>query len=395
MFLLILRNLRHRRLRAWLTILGVVIGTTLILSLNLLGDGMRRAVARQMQSFGSDLIFVFPGKEDNPFIGMLAGAKLRDRDIRAVRGIEGVRLVTPMQTGTVRIGYRGEEKFVIIHGSPWEETRAIFEESRGYGLAEGEWPARDDLPQVILGSDLAAERFSSPIGAGDTVTVRGRDYEVAGVFKPTGDPTDDSMAYFSFERLLRITGEASGANSMILKTEAGRDPAEIEAAIKARLAGERGATDFVVLTPDKAYRIVGDILGVIQLVLGGIAAVALVVGGVGIMNAMFTSVLERTREIGLLKALGATDRRVLTLFLVEAGAIGAVGGGVGVGVSSAIAYAAEYAAKRQGFMFLDIAVEPSLVLGVLSFTFVLGVFFGAVPAWQAARLKPTEALRYE
>lgn len=395
MFLLIARNFRHRRLRSWLTILGIVIATTLILELNFLGDGMRRAVEVQMRNFGGDILLIFPGKEDNPFAGMAGQAEIRDRDVRAIGEVDGVRFVVPMQTSTVRMDSRGDERAVLLHGSPWRETRKVFEESRGFGLAEGAWPESDEAAEVILGSELAAARFDRPVRTGDILNIGGRRFTVAGVFKRTGDSNDDSMAYVSLERWRRITGDTTGVRGVIAKLGSGADASAVAQDVKERLLEEKGVEDFVVLTPEKALRIIGDVLGVIRLVLGGIAAISLLVGGVGIMNTMFTSVLERTREIGVLKALGATDRRVLSLFLVESGMLGAVGGLLGVALSAGIAKAAEAAARSRGFVFLDVAIDPTMVAAALAVTFILGMAFGAFPAWQAARLKPTDALRYE
>lgn len=390
----LLATLRFRRKRLALTVFGVVIGTTLIMSLLLVGDGLERAVAGQLRSFGSDLIVIFPGKEQNPFAGLAAGLRLRDKDVDAVRGVEGVRFVAAMSTEAMKVEVEGEEKDVLVHGSEWEPTRNIFEESKGYGLAEGVWPAEDRAALAVLGSALAADRFAAPIGVGDELVMRGRTFTVAGILKPTGSSEDDGVLYVSTERFRSLTGEA-GANSMLAKLEVGSDPETVAERIRQTLERQKGIEDFVVLTPDNALRVVGSVLGVVRFILGSIAAVALVVGGVNIMNTMFTAVLERTREIGVLKSLGATDRTVLGLFLTEAGALGALGGGAGALLAYGIGEAVEAAAEAKGFPLLQVAIDPFVLFGVLAFTFALGAFFGAVPARQAARLRPTDALRYE
>lgn len=395
MIRLIAANLRHRRRRMALTVLGIVIGTTLIMTLLFLSQGLRRAVASQLQSFGGDLIFVFPGKEDNPFVGLVGRLELRDKDVNAIRGVSGVRAVLPMQSKTVTVGFDGEEKTALLHGSPWEETRVLFEESRGFGLTAGTWPARDDLPLAVLGSEIAATRFHRPFAVGDVFTLKGRRFEVAGILKSTGFSDDDSFIYVSLERYRRATGDVAGVRGVIVKTEPGLDPEAVAGDIKERLLRQKGIEDFVVLTSDKAMNIVGDVLGVMQAVLGGIAAVALLVGGVGIMNTMFTAVLERTREIGVLMAVGATRRKILAIFLAEAGMLGAVGGAAGAGLASLLAKIAEAVARAKNFPFLTVDLDPLVIAGVLAFTFAVGTLFGAVPAWQASRLRPTEALRYE
>jgi putative ABC transport system permease protein len=390
----LLANIRFRRRRMALTILGIVVGTTLIMSLLLVSDGLERAVTGQLRSFGSDLIVVFPGKEENPFIGLAGNLRLRDKDVDAVARVEGVRFAVAMNSRSMQVESEGEEKAVLVHGSAWEPTRHIFEESKGLGLAEGAWPDDDRTASAVLGSDLAARRFDWPIAVGDELVIRGRTFAVAGILKPTGSSEDDGLLYVSMQRFRALTGE-TGANSILAKIEVGADAEEVAERIRRALERQKGIEDFVVLTPANALRIVVGVLGVVRFILGSIAAVALVVGGVNIMNTMFTAVLERTREIGVLKALGGTDRAVLVLFLAEAGAFGAIGGSLGAALAYGIGELVEAAAEAKGYPFLQVSLDPLVLFGVLALTFVLGAFFGAVPAWQAARLKPTDALRYE
>ncbi|MBI4457711.1 ABC transporter permease [Candidatus Uhrbacteria bacterium] len=393
---LVFRNFQYRRRRTALTVLGISLGSTLIVSFLLLGQGLETAVAERMRSFGSDLIFVFPGKENNPFAGMFGGSELRDKDVDALKSVEGIRIVLPMQTRTLKAALDGEEKAILIHGSPWMETEILYRESQGFGIAEGYWPTREDAKEVVAGSTAAAWRFRRPLTVSDELVIRGRRYRVAGIFKPTGDAANDAMIYFSQREFRRLTGDTTGVRAIILKVGTGYDLNAVADSAKATLSRQRGIGDFAILTPDKALRLVGNVLDTVRIVLGGLAAVALLVGGVGVMNTMFTAVLERTREIGIMKALGAAESKILTMFLLEAGLYGATGGVIGSLASLAIAKVAEAASGATGGLaLLSVEIDPLVILGSLSFTFVLGALFGVVPAWQAARLLPTEALRYE
>lgn len=395
MFLLILRNLRYRRLRSYLTVLGVVIGAALILSLFFLGEGMKRAIAGQLQQFGSDLIYIFPGKEDNPLVGMFSGQTLRDKDVEIVNEVPGVAAAMAMNTATIKASFQGEEKSILLHGSPWRETNLLFTSSQGLRFAAGGWPTKDHLPEIVLGHHAAQGRFQSSIQLGDTMIVRGRRFEVKGVLQEVGDPASDAMVYMSLDRFRVVTGRRTGVNSAAVKVGLGYAPEEVAAEIKASLRRQKGIDNFVVLTAEKASNVIGGILSIVQIVVSAIAAVALLVGGVGILNSMYTAVLERTREVGVMKALGATARKILSLFLLESAVLGAVGGVLGVLLGGGAAQVAAFIMQRSGLVLMEVEFKPMIIIFVLAFASCLGALFGAWPAWRAARLKPTEALRYE
>ncbi len=394
---IILRSFLFRKRRTFLTVLGIVIGSTLILTLVLLGDGMERALASQLQAFGGDLVFVMPGKADDPLSGFLRGTSgdLKDEDLRRIRETRGVELAMGMQIKNFRVEYAGETEVMNFSASPWEETRAIFEVSQGFQIESGAWPTRDEQDLLVLGKLAASDRFSRPIQVGEELVVSGKRFTVAGVLKSLGNPDDDARAYISIDRFRAITGERGTVMMAVAQVESGLDVKRVAEDLQYELERRRGSGDFTVFTSDSALEIVGGVLGVVKLVLGAFAAVALIVGGVGIMNTMFTSVLERTREVGIMKALGATDRSILYLFLSEAGLLGAIGGALGILISYGFAKVIEFAAASRDLAILQIDFDPVVVLGTLFFTFVIGSVFGAIPAVRASRLHPTEALRYE
>ena len=184
-------------------------------------------------------------------------------------------------------------------------------------------------------------------------------------------------------------------NAMVVKVKPGFTQDQVVADLEQKLERRLGEGNFDIFTPDQILRQLNTILGIVQAVLGGIAAIALLVGGIGIMNSMFTAVLERTREIGVMKAVGARNSDVLHIFLVESGLIGSMGGLVGIIVGFAIAKAVEYGARLAGFSLLSVRLDITLVIVALLFSFLIGMLSGALPAYRAARLKPVDALRYE
>lgn len=392
---IILRSFLFRKKRTFLTVLGITIGTTLILTLVLLGDGLEKALTSQLQAFGGDLIYVMPGKEDNPLAGLLSGGEIREREFRILKSVDGVQIALPMDVKNFRVEYQGEEKVLSLHGSPIVDTEKIFGASQGFSIREGAWPKSENANQFVLGSLVAKERFSNPIRLGDELVIKGKRFRVSGILNPIGNADDDSRIYMSLDRFRSLTGKRAGVGFATIQVEAGRNPKEVADNIREALDRQRGVGDLVVFSSENASRIIRDVLGVVQLILAVFAAVALVVGGVGIMNTMFTSVLERTREIGVMKALGSTNRNILTLFLMEAGFLGLVGGSFGIALSYAFALLIEFAAMRKDLSVLQIDFDPVAVLTTLLFTFVLGMIFGVIPAWRGSRFAPTEALRYE
>lgn len=392
---IILRTFLFRMKRTLLTVLGITIGTTLILTLILLGEGMENALKSQLAAFGSDLIYVAPGGSDNPLGAAFSGAEIGVKELQIVQDTDGVQIAMGMTVKDFKVEFEGEEKVVNASGSPWEETRTLFEGFQGFEIADGDWPKRDTTNEVVLGKLVANERFSNPVRAGDQLIIKNRKFTVSGVLHSVGNPDDDGRMYMSLDRHRLLTGERDNFFIVMVKAEPGRDIKILSDDIEYNLERRRGVTEVSVFTSDNIIDVIGDVLGIVQLVLAAFAAVALIVGGVGIMNTMFTSVLERTREIGVMKAIGATRGNILTLFILESGLLGMVGGLIGVGISYVFAKLIEFGAASQDLDILKVDFDPVIVLEALLFTFVVGVIFGLIPAWRGSKLKPTEALRYE
>lgn len=391
-FKLSFKNLKHRKLRSWLTVLGVIIGVILIVTMIFLGEGMKNAVLSQMRMFGTDLIFVFPGDEANPFLGLIGGEEFKNKDIAIVEKVNGVDFVLPFATKAVKTEFMGEEKLIILAGSPWIETREIFEKSQGFVIEKGEWPARDEASEAVLGS-LVSSRFKNKVEVGDIIILKGKKIKVAGIFAPTGDQGNDSMIYLSLEKFREVTGKKEGVREMIVKIKSGYESDTVASDIRYELGKERKTKEFAVLTMKKTLSLVSDILGIIELILGSIAGVALLVGGVGIMNTMYTAIFERTRQIGVMKAIGAKNFQIELLFLIESGIIGLVGGLIGLSFGLGVAKISEFVAASYGFKFLKIEFSLSTIILILALTFLFGSFAGFLPARRAARLNPSEALR--
>lgn len=389
------RGILHRKLRATLTSIGIVIAVAVVVALVLLGNGLREAVSAQLRQFGTDLIFVFPGDVSNPFSALVGRNEFRGKDVDAMRNVAGVAMVMPTVEGRlVKAEFRGEKKAVSLHAQPWELIQSIFEESQGFRMREGRWPEKEGAHEVVLGASFAANAFKEPVRVNDELVIRGRRLLVAGILEDLGEQNHDNTVFVSLELLRILTGQRDGYTVVIVKAEAGQALDALAERIGDALRRQKGLPDFSVLTAEKAASIAGSVIGIIELVLFLIAAVAVFVGGIGVMNTMYTSVLERTRDIGIMKAVGAKHRQVLLVFLIEAGVIGLAGGAVGTALGAAVAEYVAFLGRGGGFRFLTISIDLKTVFAIIAVSVSVGVVAGTLPALQAARLRPADALKY-
>lgn len=388
-----IKSIRYKKIRSWLTILGVVVGIILITSLVSLGEGLKTAVLSQLRMLGGDIIYVLPGEETNPLLGLAGGYELSKDDVGVVENVEGVEMVVPMFYKTMLMEYKGEKKLVAMCGHPQKETLELLEEFQGWSLYKGDWPETDE--DLAVGYSVGVKAFKEEMEIGQKVKVGERELKVTGIVNKFGEQTVDTMVNVELETLRQITGEKEAVHFMMVQTKSGEDIDQVATGIKTKLKKQRGAEDFTVMTSAKAAGIVGNVIGTIEWVVVGIAVVALIVGGIGIMTAMYTSVHERTKEIGIMKAIGAKNRSILFIFLFEAGFIGLVGGVIGLIFGFGLAKMVELVAHQKGFVMLEASVTLELVILGLLFSFVIGCVSGVLPARQAAKLKPVDALRYE
>lgn len=396
-FQIIFRGLRYRQLRSWLTVLGIVIGIMLVMIIFALGNGIQHAVRTTLQMFGPDLIVVYPGKENNPLLGLIGGAKFRQSDLLSLARIPGVKFVLPFDTGIVTAEYKGEKQSVMLHAQNWSHYVEVMEESQGHKIEQGSYPESDTAKEVVLGYSAARTLFRQPVRIGDDIIIKSKKLRVAGSVTSMGEQNHDSVIYISKDVYDELTGNANIANSAIIKILPGYDGKLIAQEIRYELSKQSVVEDFSVLTPDRANDLVASVLNIIELSFMIIALVSLVVGGVGVMNTMYTSVLERTKQIGVMKAIGASAEAILVLFLIESGIIGMIGGFLGIGFGLLAADGIGRLASTLGVpgLFAWSAIDVSGVFALLIFTFIIGLVAGFLPARTASRLEPAEALRYE
>ena len=399
-FLLAFTNLRRRKLRSWLTMIGIFIGISAVVALISLGQGLEDAINEQFESLGSDVIFVEErGLQGPPGSGTSQFTKLTINDIDAINKVNGVKTSAGILVKTGKIESKDETQFTFVWGIPLEKEEKeivnFFDIEEGRDLKEG------DRRKAIVGVRFPeAKVFSKSVNVGDRINIEGISFDIVGRFEQVGNPFDDSAVMIPQEQMREIYNLVDEVSMIHIKVE---DKEQIEL-IKERVEKDlrrfrrekEGKETFQIRTSEQYLQSFSNVLDIVQAVLVGIAAISLLVGGIGIMNTMYTSVVERTKEIGIMKAIGARNEDILYIFLFEAGLLGLVGGLIGVIIGFGLSKGAEYIATISlGTNLLQASVDIWLVLGALLFSFVVGIASGVLPAYQASKLKPVDALRYE
>ena len=395
--LLTFKGIRYRPLRSWLTVIGIIIGIMLVVIILSLSGGLRNIINQQLQMFGSDLLIIMPGKETDIIVGMMGGQKFNYTDVMDLERLPGVRIVAPFDIGALNAEYKGEKKAVFVHSSRWDRIRTIFEESRGAQMVNGAWPTDEEANDVVLGYLAANSLFKNKIRVGDEIILQSKRLRVAGILEKMGEQNDDNSFYMSWDMFHMVAGTKPGVLTVFVKAAPGYDINLVARQIRFELEKQKEVEDFTILTPVKTTAIVGNIIGAVELVLVIIALVSLIVGAVGIMNTMYTSVLERTKQIGIMKAVGASRDAIMSLFLIESGIIGLVGGFLGIVLGLAASWAIGIAGASYGAagLFSFASVDYFELFVILIITFITGVLSGLLPARAASKMEPAEALRYE
>lgn len=404
-----LRMILSHKVRTFLALLGVVIGVLSIIVITSFGDGVRGFVLGQIASFGSDFIQVetqVPGAGQSPSgqaMAKLTITTLTLKDAAAVRRLPNIIEVYAGNIGQERASYRGTHKRILLFGAsataPIVDPNLKLEAGRFYSEDEDDGLA----PVVILGADIKDALFGKEGNAvGETIRIQGQGYRVLGVLARRG-----SVAFFNFDEMTYVPiqtlqKKVLGVNHIAFFTVKMSDvtrETETMALIRDTLRRRHDITnldreDFIVTSAREAQEMVSSILGAMSLLLMFLTSISLVVGGVGIMNVMYVSVAERTSEIGLRKAVGASSKSVLWQFLFEALIITILGGLIGVVLGVVVTFGLTFVFGQLGYGLELVFTARSFFLGV-GFASLVGIVFGLAPAYRASRLSPMEALRKE
>lgn len=405
-----IRSLLANKLRSSLTMLGIIIGVGAVITLMSVGRGAQAAITSAFEQLGTNMLSVMAR---SPEVGGIAGLSpafvtptLTLDDAKALEGVPSVVAIAPVNENFVEVTAGGESKVAIIHGASPE-----YQEVYNYSLAAGQFFSdrnvayRDNV--VVLGSEVASDLFSSNDPLGQAVKIKGKRFTVVGVFEPKGgaimgvsldNVVVTPITTFQTKLFTNRTARGEDAVQSISLTVASAEAidevrGEIETILRKRhrlSADEKD--DFVVVSMEQMLGMFQQVTGIFTIVLGAIASVSLLVGGIGIMNIMLVSVTERTREIGIRKAVGAKRRDILIQFLLEAAMLSLLGGGIGMVGGGMLSFL--ISRVEIGGITIHSTVSPDIVILAVSVSVFIGVASGIYPAMRAARLNPIDALRY-
>lgn len=394
-----IKNLLTRRTRSSLTILSILIGIMAIFTLVSFGMGIQNYVDVLAVEAGADKLYIqakgigIPGTDENFFV--------TTDDIDFVRKIKGVAIAEGMYFKVGEIKHKKQIKYNFVIGYNTEEEDFVFE-SFGIGIYKGRFLKDGDTNKVLLGYNYYFDDkiFEKSIELGEKVEINGIPFEVVGFVEEVGNPGDDANIYLTFDAVESLYPAVKDKFGMaMLQAEKGVDPEKLAEKVEEKLRKykdqEEGKEDFFVQSFADIIETFGAIITILNGVLVLIAFVSLIVASVNITNTMYTAVLERTKEIGIMKSIGARNSDILFIFVFESGLLGMIGGIIGVILGYLIASTGGKIAAASGYSSLYPIFPISLILGCILFASLIGALAGLLPAIRASKLNPVDALRYE
>lgn len=414
-----LNSLTHRKLRSWLTVLGIVVGVAAVVALVSIGEGLQQSVQNQLNRFGANLItvtlgferagggFTFGGGRERTTLS----SNLTENDIRTIRSTPGVLYVDGIISGRASASFEGETASLSIQGvdtSVWKFMVTT-------NLESGRYLSSGDTYVAVVGNSVAHGLYKHDLLLNSIITIGGHSFRVVGILQSgTGGGVGGgggSVVYISKDDARRVITNldltSNQYSSISIQTTQSADVQTVVNQLTNNLMLTRHVTnntqDFTVTSALSLQQSIGSVSQTITYFLAGIAGISLLVGGIGIANTMFMSVIERTRQIGVLKSLGTTNNEVMKLFLTESGLLGLIGGVIGVAVGVILSGLISalgggglfFLGARGGGQGMQTVIKPEILLLAIGFSVFIGAISGLFPSRRAAKLQPVEALRYE
>ncbi len=395
----VIHNVWNRKLRSLLTVISVVIGIAAITTLVSFGYGISSYVDTIAQQMGNDKLIVQPrGFGFGP--ALESNVRLNDDDRDAIESVHGVAEAAGVYYMSAAVDVGKKEKFSAAWGMDFADHAALMDEVYNLKIVAGSSLRGKEKNKVVLGYNylLKDKVFPQPVSVRNKVVVNNVSFEVAGFYQEVGNPEDDRNVYMTKAAAEDVFGLKS-YQFIVVRAAPDVVPEKLADTIREELLDtrhqKRGSEDFFVQTFEQVIATFTSVLSIVTTVVVLIAFISLIVASVNIMNTMYTAILERTKEIGVFKAVGAPNRVVVLVFVAEAALLSLLGGIIGTLIGFIVASFAGRVVSAAGYAVFSPLFTWQLAVGTLVFSLLIGVVAGVVPAYQASKLKPVDALRYE
>jgi putative ABC transport system permease protein len=399
-FSLVYRNIRERKTRTILTLLGITVGIGAVIALISIGFGMQESITEQLVEM-ADVVMVTPGSVEFGSFGTFGS--FTDRDLDAVKRIGGVKDAVAMKSAIEDVEYRGETFRLTVTGINPQDITAVFGETiqREEGgeaemMAAGRDLRENDHQACEIGYNIAYDYFEDDIGVNDRLSINGSKFRVVGVLeKQGGFRSDVDSAIYITTRDSETILDNEDISEIFVRVRNIEEAEKIADEIEERIDDNHKLDDFTsAMTMGSAIEQLESVFGILQVVLIALSSISLIVAAMGIMNTMLMSVMERTHEIGVMKAIGAKNRNILTLFLLEAGVVSAIGGVCGCMLGIIAARTISFGIQTAFDVEIVAIVKPEILLAGIAVAILVGILSGLYPARKAAKMSPVEAVRY-
>jgi putative ABC transport system permease protein len=395
LFKLTIKNIFRRKLRSILTILSVIIGIASVIALVLLSDGLLNTVNEQFDKMGGRVIIVLAGNfQGNPFeSGRLSKENMLNiKDSENIEKIPAVENVFAMNFLNAQITYRNQDEFAYLATLPVEKMDDAFD-FFDVSVSEGKTFNGKEGNNAVIGDYIAKKMFDREIKTGNKIKINDMDFRVLGILEPIGNEADDSTIYITRKAGDDLLNYEDSVNYIMVRTKADTDNKDTVKRIERLLTKTREEENFMIISADDFLELITRLLTLIKVILATIASISVVVGSLGVINSVYTSVLERTREIGVLKSIGAKINDITFIFVLESLLLSLAGGVIGFGLGVGIAKGVSLYAASAGFDMFTISITVEIVLLALILSVIVGIVAGLFPARSAAKLNPVNALR--
>ncbi len=381
--------------------IGIFIGIASVIALIGLGEGLRIAITAQFGFLGTDVLSIQASGLNIGPPGSGVAEPLSNKLAKEIERIDNVDAAINRYIESTTFEFNDNQIIVYAMSMPEGDTRKILKEMINIETEKGRLLKDGDTKKAVLGHNFAEEdnAFGKAIAVGDKVIIEGLDYDVVGIMKSKGSVIFDRAVIINEDQFLSDFGDDGTVEVIGVKVKDQEKINKVKEDIDKLLRKERdvkkGEENFEMQTPQQALDALNDALFAVQLFITIIAAISLVIGGIGITNTMYTAVLERTKEIGIMKSIGATNKAIFTLFFIESGLLGMVGGLIGIALGAGLAYGVAFVGRFVlGIEVIQAHVSLTLILSALAFSFFIGLIAGITPAIRAAKKNPVDALRF-